>query len=149
LKNVPPVEVDIDWNLPFAARFKEAMDDDFNTPEAMAVLFDLVKEVNSSKSAEVAGQLKALGNLLGLLNSEPQVFLQQTIKPELFTNINTFYEATVTQGLSTQQIDEMIVFRAEAKKAKNFAEADRIRKELSDQGVILEDSPQGTTWRRS
>lgn len=149
LKNVPPADVDIDWSSPFAKGFKEAMDDDFNTPEAMAVLFDLVKEVNSTKSAEVSGQLKGLGNLLGLLNSDPQEFLQQTVSRELFSNTNILDEATVTQSLGNQQIDELIVIRSEAKKAKNFAEADRIRKELSDQGIILEDSPQGTTWRRA
>ncbi|MEY3747959.1 MAG: hypothetical protein RL194_1418 [Pseudomonadota bacterium] len=149
LKNVPAAEVSIDWASPFAARFKAAMDDDFNTPEAMAVLFELATEANRSKSAEAAGKLKALAKLIGLLEDDPTAFLQQTITPELFTNASHFYDTTVTQGLGKQQIDEMILLRSEAKKAKNFTEADRIRKELADQGIILEDSPQGTTWRRA
>ena len=133
LKNVPAAEVSIDWASSFAARFKAAMDDDFNTPEAMAVLFELATEANRSKSVEAAGQLKALAKLIGLLEDDPTAFLQG--------------EHAVVD--STFDIDALIRQRADAKKAKNFAEADRIRKELADQGVILEDSPQGTTWRRA
>ena len=119
----------IDWQHPQAVRFKAAMDDDFNTPEAMAVLFDLANEVNKSKSAETAGLLKSLAGVLGLLQRSPDAFLQG--------------EAT-----QTLNIDALIQARAEAKKAKNFAEADAIRKQLLEAGVVLEDSPQGTTWRR-
>jgi cysteinyl-tRNA synthetase len=131
LKNVTPAEMSIDWVSPSAARFKVAMDDDFNTPEAMAVLFELAAEANRSKSAETAGQLKALGQLIGLLEEDPTAFLQG--------------EHAVED--SAINIDVLIRQRADAKKAKNFAEADRIRNELLQQGIILEDGPNGTTWR--
>jgi len=92
------------------------------------VLFDLAGEVNRTKSAEAAGLLKALGACLGLLQAEPQGFLQAG---------TTLDEAT---------IQAMIQQRAEAKRAKNFAEADRIRSELLAKGIVLKDSPSGTTW---
>jgi len=143
LKNVPPIDVSIDWQTPYAQRFKQAMDDDFNTPEAFAVLFDLANDVNRSKSAEISGRLKALGNLLGLLESEPLAFMQDA-------GGSYADDSTETSGaLANERIEELIHQRLSAKKDKNFAEADRIRKELSDQGIILEDSPQGTTWRRA
>ncbi len=143
LKNVPPVDVSIDWQTPYAKRFKEALDDDFNTPEAFAVLFDLANEANRSKSAEISGLLKVLGNLLGLLESDPLAFMQDA--GGSYADDST--DATGT--LTNERIEELIHQRLSAKKDKNFAEADRIRKELSDQGIILEDSPQGTTWRRA
>ncbi|MGE5757708.1 MAG: cysteine--tRNA ligase [Sideroxydans sp.] len=124
----------IDWNTPFAARFRAAMDDDFNTPEAVAVLFDLANEVNRSQSAEAAAQLRALAGVLGLLQRDPQEFLQG--------------EAS-EGGLDDASINAQIEARIVAKKTKNFAEADRIRKELLDAGIVLEDTPQGTTWRRA
>ena len=151
LKNVPPSEESaVDWSEPYAARFKATMDDDFNTPEAFAVLFDLANEANRTKSSKVAGQLKLLANVIGLLEADPVTFLQQSLSPELFISTNTFYEATVTTGLADSQIAQLIDLRSDAKKAKNFAEADRIRKELAELGIVLEDSPQGiTTWRRA
>ncbi|CAG0952175.1 cysteinyl-tRNA synthetase [Methylophilaceae bacterium] len=160
LKNVPPAQVAIDWAAPFAARFKAAMDDDFNTPEAMAVLFDLASEANRSKSAEVAGQLKALGNLMGLLEESPEAFLQGDVSDTGLPGPATHDTAGALVGdgaipagtathFSKEDINNLIASRLEAKKSRNFAEADRIRKELSDQGIILEDSPQGTTWRRA
>ena len=115
-------------------RFKAAMDDDFNTPEAVAVLFDLANEVNRNQSAEIALQLKALAGVLGLLQRDPQEFLQG--------------EAS-EGGLDDAAINVQIEARVAAKKAKNFAEADRIRKELIDAGIMLEDTAQGTTWRRA
>jgi len=152
LRGYSTTDSTIDWQHPQAARFKVAMDDDFNTPEAMAVLFDLANEVNKTKSVEIANLLKNLAGVVGLLERNPSEFLQggTVISPEAATIPITGYAPTVTQGLGTENIDKMILNRLEAKKTKNFAEADRIRKELADQGVILEDSPQGeTTWRRA
>ncbi len=121
----------VDWTHPQAARFKAAMDDDFNTPEAMAVLFDLANEVNKEKSITTAGLLKSLGAVLGLLQRDADAFVQGEI---------------VDGGLD---IEGLIKARIEAKKAKNFAEADRIRTELTEAGIVLEDTPQGTTWRKA
>jgi cysteinyl-tRNA synthetase len=124
----------VNWNTTHAARFKSAMDDDFNTPEAVAVLFDLANEVNRDQSVETATQLKALAGVLGLLQRDPQVFLQG--------------EAS-EGGLDDAAISAQIDARIAAKKSKNFAEADRIRKGLLDAGIVLEDTAQGTTWRRA
>jgi cysteinyl-tRNA synthetase len=131
------VDTAIDWQHPQAARFQAAMDDDFNTPEAMAVLFDLANEVNKTKSVEAASLLKNLAGILALLQRDPDEFLQGVF--------NDKFLEFVVEG----DVDKKILQRNEAKKAKNFAEADRIRKELADSGIILEDSPQGTTWRRA
>ncbi len=109
------------------------MDDDFNTPEAMAVLFDLANEVNKTNVPQLAAQLKALGATLGLLQRDATEFLQ----------------GSVIEGLSETQINERIAARITAKKAKNYAESDRIRKELLEAGIALEDSAVGTTWRRA
>jgi len=122
-----PVEV-IDWSQPQAARFKAAMDEDFGTPEAVAVLFELATEVNKSRSAEAAGLLKALAGTLGLLQGDPKAFLQAGA---------TLDEAAIAA---------LIQRRADAKAARDFAQADQIRKDLLAQGVVLKDSPTGTTW---
>ena len=124
----------LDWNTPHAVRFKAAMNDDFNTPEAVAVLFDLANEVNRNQSVEAATQLKTLAGVLGLLQRDPQEFLRGE---------------SVEGGLDDAAINAQIEARIAAKKAKNFAEADRIRKELLEAGIVLEDSAQGTTWRRA
>jgi len=123
----------IDWSESHAQRFKLAMDDDFNTAEAVAVLFDLANEVNRSQSSVAAAQLKALAGVLGLLQRDPQEFLQGGVSEG---------------GLDDAAINTQIEARIAAKKAKNFAEADRIRKELLEAGIVLEDAAQGTTWRR-
>ena len=128
LDAVTPAAVDIEWTQPHAARFKAAMDNDFATPEAVAVLFELAAEVNRGKSPQVAGLLKTLGGVLGLLQSDPKGFLQ------------------AGAGLDEASIQQQIVARAAAKKARNFAEADRIRDELLAQGIVLKDSAGGTTW---
>ncbi|WP_415906736.1 cysteine--tRNA ligase [Neptuniibacter sp. QD72_48] len=123
----------------FDARFVEAMNDDFNTPKAISVLFELVNELNkatrenSPEAGKLAGQLVRLGSILGLLQQDADAFLKGEDK----------------EGeLSSDEIEALIVQRAEAKKAKNFAESDRIRDELAEQGIILKDSREGTTWFR-
>jgi cysteinyl-tRNA synthetase len=121
-----PGSFGVDWSEPHAARFKDAMDDDFGTPEAVAVLFELANRVNSGEK-QLAGQLKALGGVLGLLQRDPVAFLQG--KPE-------------------QWILEKIAAREAARRQKDWAAADRIRQELLDQGIVLEDKGGKTTWRR-
>ena len=120
-----------DWNEPHARRFKAAMDDDVNTAEAVAELFNLAAEIGRGNKA-LAPQLRALGGILGLLQRDPQAFLQ----------------AGPGGVLSDKDIQERIEARLDARRQKNFAEADRIRRELESAGVILEDGPKGTTWRR-
>ncbi|MDR5170539.1 cysteine--tRNA ligase [Methylobacillus flagellatus] len=124
--------VDIDWQQPDAERFKQALDDDFNTPEAFAVLFELASEANRTGSVVQAGLLKALAGQLGLLQREPDQFLQ----------------GDASAGLAAEEIERLIEERLLARKGKNFAEADRIRDALSAQGIVLEDTAQGTSWRR-
>jgi cysteinyl-tRNA synthetase len=118
----------VDWSNTYAARFKAAMDEDFGTPEAVAVLFDLVGEVNRTKSPESAGLLRSLGAVLGLLQQAPEAFLQKG------------------SGEDASEILIQIGLRADAKASKNFAEADRIRQALLAKGIVLKDSPTGTTW---
>jgi len=131
LAAVPPAAMaSIDWREPHAQRFQAAMNEDFGTSEAVAVLFDLASEVNRTSSAELAGLLKALGGVLGLLQQVPQAFLQTGV------------------SLSEADIQSHIQARAQAKKDRDFATADRIRQELAAQGVVLKDSPTGTTWER-
>ena len=125
---VSPVAMSIDWANPYATRFKAAMDEDFGTPEAVAVLFDLAGEVNRTKSAELAGLLRSLGAVLGLLQQAPEAFLQKG------------------SGGDAAEILIQIGLRADAKKNKDFAEADRIRHALLAQGIVLKDSSTGTTW---
>jgi len=119
----------IDWNEPHGRRFKEAMDDDFGTPEAMAVLFELANKINAGEK-RLAAQLKALGGVLGLLQRKD--FLQS--KPA---------------GVSEQWILGKIAEREAARSRKDYAAADRIRKELLDEGIVLEDKGGKTSWRRA
>lgn len=143
LRGLDVIDAKVDWQQPYAVRFKQAMDDDFNTPEAMAVLFDLANEVNKTKSADVVSLLKNLAGVLGLLSRDSDDFLQGKSNA-----INANADgAKLTDNATTLNVDDLITKRLEAKKAKNFAEADRIRKELAEAGIILEDTPQGTTWR--
>ncbi len=120
--------VPVDWNAPAATTFRAAMNDDFNTPSAVAALFDLASEVNRSRSPALAAQLKALGATLGLLQQAPRSFLQAG---------NFVDEAEIAARIEA---------RVQAKSARNFELADRIRCELAAEGVVLQDSPSGTTW---
>ena len=125
------------------------MDEDFGTPEAMAVLFDLAGEVNRTRSSAISGLLKVMGGCLGLLQGDPKTFLQWRQSVSAYAALveaGDILTATATVGHTTESIDSMIAFRAQAKAAKNFNEADRIRKELLEAGIVLKDSPSGTTW---
>jgi cysteinyl-tRNA synthetase len=143
LEDVAPVVYDdadhVDEDLlPWVGKFREAMDDDFNTPEALAALFDLAREVNRRKGSDpdaaraAAGVLKLLGGWLGLLQRDPTAFLQRD-----------------TGGLGAEEIERLIEQRAEARRSKDFQTADAIRDRLADHGIELEDRADGTVWRRS
>ena len=136
LKSVPSTEgAAIDWAAPHAQRFGDAMNDDFNTPVALAALFDLATDVNRSGDAHQAAQLKALGGVLGLLGRDPQVFLQGD---------------ALGGALAGDAVERLIGERAAAKKARDFARADAIRAKLLAQGIVLEDKPGGLiSWRRA
>ena len=129
----------LDHHTPWAKRFADAMNDDFNTPEAIAVLFDLASEVNRAQGEEkqiLASTLQSLGGSLSFLQRDPTAFLQSGSKQ--------------VDALSPAQIEEQINARVAAKQAKDFAKADLIRKTLLDQGVVLEDKSGGITeWRRA
>ena len=132
LKVVPGQVGNVDWSGTQATRFHAAMSDDFNTAEAVAVLFDLANEVNRTESSSAAALLKSLGAVLGLLQRNPEEFLR----------------GDLPDGWTVARIEEMIAARSQAKKARNYAESDRIRDELLAAGIALEDGPAGTTWRR-
>jgi len=124
----------------YVDRFHTAMDDDFNTPEALAVMFDLVKELNicrkesSDRVKKLAVTLNTLGDVLGLLQGDAEEYFKQ---------------GGQSDGLSDDAIEALIVARTDARKAKDWAESDRIRDELLEQGITLDDAREGTTWRRA
>ncbi len=149
---------EIDWQEDHAQRFKVAMDDDFNTPEAVAVLFELATQINrlaeiDRRDERYYAQLKGLAGLLGLLQRDPIEFLQRgpvnNLEAHLSANVTMSGDLTATVTHGAESIQRLIDERAAAKKAKNFAEADRIRDELKAQGVVLEDSAGVTSWRRA
>ncbi|MDO4936552.1 MAG: cysteine--tRNA ligase [Sutterellaceae bacterium] len=132
LKAVPAAEVAVDWTNAWCARFKDAMDDDFNTSLAVSVLFEMATEVNRTGEAALASQLKALGRIFNILQLDPETFLKGAVS-----------------DLDEAAIDAKVKARFEAKKAKDWATADAIRKELSAMGIVIEDGAEGSTWRRA
>jgi len=131
LKGAPAAHAPVDWSEPHAQRFREAMDDDFGTPEAIAVLFELAHEIGRGRS-ELAPQLRALGDVLGFLQRDAVEYLQ----------------SGPGGALSDAEIQQRIEARLAARNKKDYAEADRIRSELAEAGIVLEDGAGGTTWRR-
>jgi cysteinyl-tRNA synthetase len=139
----------------YEARFKAAMDDDFNTPEALIVLIDLRDAINSAnkvgdenKAKYFASVLKKLGGLLGLLQRHPDNHRKRVLVAEAGHIKTEGHDAELTIGYTDKKIDELIAARVEARLAKNWAEADRIRDDLEEHGVVLEDAGGTTTWRR-
>jgi cysteinyl-tRNA synthetase len=120
----------IDWNQPYAKKFKQALDDDFNSSEAISILFELANEINKTNSIELLILLKSLAQILGLLSKDPEHFLQGN------------------NSTGDVDIELMIKKRNDAKKNKNFQEADDIRANLLEKGILLEDTPEGTIWRK-
>ena len=131
LTDVAPDNLPLDWGEDHAKRFKEAMDDDFNVPVALSVLYDLASAARSENSPALSRQLKGLGAILNILQSDPKAFLKGA-----------------TEGVDEEEVAQAIQRRAAAKKARDFATADAIRSELLQKGIILIDTPQGTTWQR-
>jgi len=119
---------EIDWSQPQAAAFRDAMNEDFNTPLALAVLFELASELNRNRSPQTAAVLRWLGATLGILQQEARAYLQGG------------------SAVDEVAVESLIAARAAAKQARDFSEADRIRQQLADQGVLLKDSAVGTTW---
>lgn len=134
LKNTPAAAFDLSENAnDYTRRFYAAMNDDFGTVEAVAVLFELAGEVNKTNDAQLAGCLKALGGIIGLLQRDPTEFLQG---------------GAASDGFSNEEIEDLIARRKQARADKNWAESDRIRDLLNEHKIILEDNAGGTTWRR-
>ena len=130
----------IDWNLAYEQRFREAMDDDFNTPVALSVLFEMATELNRSRDPALEARLRALAGVLGLLGRAPDEARRSGLLGS---------DAALAAAIGDAQIEQAVAARSAAKKARDFAQADRIRAELLEQGVVLEDGPGGTTWRRA
>ena len=145
LRGITPSEESDPLSDQYKTAFHKAMDDDFNSPEAIAVLFEIVREINKShdmdpgKAAMLAGLLRKLGAVLGLVQDDPEAYLTATATAG----------DTGESGMSAEAVEDLITRRISARADKNWAEADRIRDELDAAGIILEDGAAGTSWRRS
>ncbi len=141
LRGLPILDAPV--NEGWRARFEQAMDDDFNTPEALAALFELAREINRLRTEDEAAaaylspSLRQLGGLLGLLQADPESFLRGQVSTD------------AASALTAEQIEALIAERAAARKARDWVEADRVRNLLQEAGVVLEDTSKGTVWRRS
>ena len=140
LADVPAVDYREEYGTSFVERFKTAMDDDFNTPEAYSVLFDLAREINRLKASDIdeaaklASVLRKLGYVMGILQQNPEAYLKAG--------------KTEQDDAEVARIEALIEERKNAKKNKDWAKADAVRNELQNMGIIIEDGPNGTTWRR-
>jgi len=123
----------------YKQRLEAAMNDDFNTPEVLAILFELSHEINRVRAikpalaSQLGGELRRLGEMLGLLQNNPETYLQGQ---------------DTNAGLSAAEIEQLIADRQAARARKDWARADEIRAQLTEQGIVLEDNAQGTTWRK-
>ena len=135
----------------FTRRFTDAMNDDFNTPIAVSVLFEMATELNRTPNGALQAELHRLAGILGLLGRDPVVVKQSGLRGSevIDAAVTASVEGTVTADPMQGQVEQRIAERAAAKKAKDFATADRVRAELLAQGIVLEDSPKGTVWRRA
>ncbi|MFZ1829576.1 MAG: cysteine--tRNA ligase [Candidatus Competibacteraceae bacterium] len=155
LRGLSAVDAPVDkiWQT----RFEQAMDNDFNTPEALAVLFELAREMNrlrtgdETAAARLGPTLVFLGGILGLLQNDPESVSQDqgasVVVPSAKIGVATF-APEITVAISKEQVETLIAERTAARQAKNWAEADRIRTVLQEAGIVLEDTPKGTIWRR-
>ena len=155
LDKVPPAQVEIDWEQGEALQFAQAMNDDFNTAEAVAVLFELSVRANRDQDAQASGLMVALGQTLGLLTVAPQAYLRSSSRytrramDSLETAVAADQPAVVQEDLSDARVEELLAQRTQAKKDRDFKVADAIRDQLMQAGVLLEDRPGGLTqWRR-
>ena len=145
LRGVTPADTDDSVCDDYNAAFHRAMDDDFNSPEAIAVLFELAREINRNrdthpdKASVLAGCLQRLAAILGFLQADPETYLRESVASG----------DSASGGMSAGDVEDLIARRISARAAKDWAEADRIRDELDAAGIILEDGSTGTTWRRN
>ena len=130
LRDYNCIEVAIDWNKPYLNNFKAALDDDFNSPKALAVIFELINKLNKNKDQVLANEIFTILKKIGLLKFTPEEFLKNPI------------------NLDVTKIEELIKLRQQAKINKNFSQADQIRSEIESLGVVIEDSLGGTSWRK-
>jgi len=148
LERVAPEPVEIDWTEGAALAFKQAMDDDFNTAGAVAVLFDLAAVANRNDDGAASGLMLALGQILGLFGVSAELYFKASTR---YTRraLEASVQGQVTTSLEDAEIDALVQARHDAKKSRDFKRADEIRDQLAGHGVLLDDKPGGVTqWRR-